>query len=867
MTGPSETGSGTCIEDIVLLFGCFSRGQDNLDEVISKLRTNASCIFQPDPGVFEEDWVVDLPDGAILTESCTFCLTLSEMPKDRKAWVFGSSVKEPHYVNDFWLAEDNSRRISKHHFAVDLVSDGPSDTAVPRITFRSTTSSLMIEDAGVSSVLLEQPGDSVNIKGPRKLIFPDHFSFWVWTPPRNSIQQRVFTMKANRFVERLKKELPEHIASISNEPDTMDADLRFDQDGHIYSQNPESLRNVGPRGSVFRVLKDEEDTGLVAKEFYSKPYHTALSVRMASEEMKNQLEIGKEVWHPNLVNTYGIAWPREKAANFVGPWLLLENVPLLLFDPEAQDPEPYPLLLGLAGGLRSIHENGFIHGNLNPETIRAQRVGPICQPKIDNIGSAVRQSGPVSRLAGMPGYIAPEVLDDPMNYDARVDVYALGIIYLMKLTKYTPGDHSYQNLVTYADHVAWVVDVAGPLIGAAPVKFRPLLHAMLAPDPQWRWTSQQVLKFLSHATERKRKLSQRCSALCPKRVCREESSDRVFNDERFYAAHDKQRVGETDTQHWVHAQDTLPDTLDPTPVSRLFDELWEAVREANDSENDSDKENVPPEKKHVENCGPCVADKGAMRKSDDPRAGLVTPCHIQDDDSSDQEETDECSATRYSSGNLPWVRRNDGSYASFVARDVCVEEETFKYVVYQWAKRIMEVEADPWCIAPTPTGGRNGDDNGADEFVGNYGYDYENVTGANGAIRAHAHEEGDEDEVEEDQGVEDGEVGWMTEVEGDRAEEGQVDEDEEVGEMTEVEEENEVEEVGDSDVDINDDDDYDDDDERTTIFREDWAPIAPTDLENDEDEVVLDQNETQSTESGNFGDDESDDVCIAANSI
>lgn len=284
------------IGNLVLLFGSFHRGQQRLDEAICKLKTNRACTYKPLPFLVEEKWKGNLPNGIISTLSSMFCFSFSEMPKDKKAWVFGCSGEETHHINDFWLAEDNNQGISKHHFAIDLVNNDTKNMAVPRIVLVSTTLWLKVEHEGVV-VTLRKPGHSYEITGSIKLTFPNRLSFWVWTPERDSRQARDFTKKANQFVENLKRELPDHLASIDNGPDTTLDDYRVGRDESTYTQHRGYNYATGSSASVFRVLKNGKDVQLVAKELFYKERDSAITVRSAAEEIENQFKMGTKVLH------------------------------------------------------------------------------------------------------------------------------------------------------------------------------------------------------------------------------------------------------------------------------------------------------------------------------------------------------------------------------------------------------------------------------------------------------------------------------------------------------------------------------------------------------------------------------------------
>lgn len=320
MAEPSRTACGPSIGNIALLFGGSRKGRHRLDDAIRNIRTNDTCTYKPPPGLPQEKWKGSLPNGVVSAASSIFRLAFSEMPKDRKAWVFGSSGNQTHHVNDFWLAEDNNQGISKRHIAIDF--DVLLGKIVPRITLLSTNMWLDVAGEG-DFVRLSEPGHNCTVSGPLKLTFPDGLSFWLWNPSRDSTEVTTFYKKVNILVEKLKKELPEHLASIeegpkTNKPDMVVVDdirygkngsgyqrdpdyhcddIRYGKNGSVYQRDYDYDRETGSSASVFRVLKDGQDAQLVAKELFFNENQSAISLRLAAEKLEYQFEVGKKVMH------------------------------------------------------------------------------------------------------------------------------------------------------------------------------------------------------------------------------------------------------------------------------------------------------------------------------------------------------------------------------------------------------------------------------------------------------------------------------------------------------------------------------------------------------------------------------------------
>ncbi len=92
---------------------------------------------------------------------------------------------------------------------------------------------------------------------------------------------------------------------------------------------------------------------------------------------------------------------------------------------------PLAARLGLqcAQGLQEGLAHGLVHRDLKPSNIMIDRTG---QAKIVDFGlarlyHAKRRNGPPRRVAGTPGYIAPERYRDPALTDYRSDIFSLGV--------------------------------------------------------------------------------------------------------------------------------------------------------------------------------------------------------------------------------------------------------------------------------------------------------------------------------------------------------------------------------------------------------------------------------------------------------
>lgn len=170
------------------------------------------------------------------------------------------------------------------------------------------------------------------------------------------------------------------------------------------------------------------------------------------------------------------------AMEFVGGPSLktrLESGPL---EPEAV----YRLVVRLASALQAVHDREVIHRDLSPDNIILQN-SDVGQAKIIDFGiSRANTAGPTiigDGFAGKVNYVSPEqvgLFDGKVT--AKSDIYSLGLVITEALTgKQTDMGGTQVEMIEKRRIV--------PSLGGVDNRFRPLLEAMLQPDPANRPSS------------------------------------------------------------------------------------------------------------------------------------------------------------------------------------------------------------------------------------------------------------------------------------------------------------------------------------------------------------------------------------------
>jgi eukaryotic-like serine/threonine-protein kinase len=119
----------------------------------------------------------------------------------------------------------------------------------------------------------------------------------------------------------------------------------------------------------------------------------------------------------------------------------------LLSDPRFDVLRTIDLLLQASSGVAFAHEHNIIHRDLKPENILLTRRAGNLVAKVSDFGvSTIGTSLGAKSCIGSPAYMAPEQFYD--QYDARVDVYALGVILYEILCGRRPFSGSPAQLMT-----------------------------------------------------------------------------------------------------------------------------------------------------------------------------------------------------------------------------------------------------------------------------------------------------------------------------------------------------------------------------------------------------------------------------------
>lgn len=199
--------------------------------------------------------------------------------------------------------------------------------------------------------------------------------------------------------------------------------------------------------------------------------------------------------HPNIVKVFNwVAHPN--LTYIVEEYIECQTLSEVLQNREGPYPieEALELAFDISSALEYAHSHGVIHGDLRPDNIFLTPQGA----RVTGFGLGRVCEGQSLRLAPLlyfdPGYLAPEqILGQPL--DARVDLYALGVMLYRLFTGQLPFTGSVQDVMEA--HLKAVPTPPSSLNPALSRSLEHLILKLLAKNPNERYGSSQQTRRLS----------------------------------------------------------------------------------------------------------------------------------------------------------------------------------------------------------------------------------------------------------------------------------------------------------------------------------------------------------------------------------
>ncbi len=197
---------------------------------------------------------------------------------------------------------------------------------------------------------------------------------------------------------------------------------------------------IGGSGVVYRAFDRELGEVIAVKTV--RPDVLAVD-STALERLKSEIRLARRISHRNVVRTHDLG--EADGIYFITMEYVTGTSLRQLID--RGDPLPVPAVVAIAKqlcrALEVAHEQGVIHRDIKPQNLMVQPDGTL---KVMDFGVArlrerTQHLTSTGMVVGTPAYMAPEQLMDD-QVDARVDIYAAGVVMYECLTGHRPVEGS-----------------------------------------------------------------------------------------------------------------------------------------------------------------------------------------------------------------------------------------------------------------------------------------------------------------------------------------------------------------------------------------------------------------------------------------
>lgn len=274
---------------------------------------------------------------------------------------------------------------------------------------------------------------------------------------------------------------------------------KFNIDLSKYEKN--KLIGKGGCGEVY--LIKEKDTG---KEFAAKVITMSHN---SSQIIKNGISIMMGSNNPTIIKIRGYSSSDfEKKANTT---IIMDYYPnkslsnIIRMVKQHQAPEEYTdtkrqmILIGIARGMKYLHDRNIVHLDLSPDNILMdEELNPVITDFDFSQILKVGQKSTSSFFGGKTIYMAPEVIKKE-PYDFKADVYSFGIIMYEVITDHFPYPDLEDNTITKDQLEAKIINEDyRPKIDIRPIKqsLKDLVTRCWDKDPSKRPTFKELFEKL-----------------------------------------------------------------------------------------------------------------------------------------------------------------------------------------------------------------------------------------------------------------------------------------------------------------------------------------------------------------------------------
>jgi eukaryotic-like serine/threonine-protein kinase len=288
---------------------------------------------------------------------------------------------------------------------------------------------------------------------------------------------------SHEHIRRMVREAMRRGERVERRPSSGDRPLEpsFHLKGHRFLKE----LGTGSTSSVYLMEREKNQRLVVVKVFRHVPdriRHTTPLQRFLRE-----YEVVSGIRAPNIVQIYDLGIADDMAfivMEYFAGGHFGERLTKGMSDSQALE-----YLAQMARALQAIHAVGVLHRDLKPANIMVREDGSLALidfgvAKLQGAGADLSALG---EIFGTPYYMSPEQ-GEGAPVDERSDIYSLGALFHEMLTGRRPYVAASPMAIIWKHRHAPLPKLPAPL-----VKYQPLLHRMLAKEPEARLASAEAL--------------------------------------------------------------------------------------------------------------------------------------------------------------------------------------------------------------------------------------------------------------------------------------------------------------------------------------------------------------------------------------
>ncbi|EGX60421.1 serine/threonine protein kinase [Streptomyces zinciresistens K42] len=321
---------------------------------------------------------------------------------------------------------------------------------------------------------------------------------------------------------------------------------------------------VGGMATVYRALDTRLDRVLALKVMHPALSADAVFVDRFIREAKSVARLA----HPNVVQVF------DQGADGSYVYLAMEYIAgctlrdVLRERGALQPRAALDILEPVLAALGAAHRAGFVHRDMKPENVLIGDDGRVKVADFGLVRSVDTVTSTTGAVLGTVSYLAPEQMEHPAAADARVDVYACGVVLYEMLTGDRPHDGDSPAVVLYK-HLHDDVPPPSAVVPGLAYPIDELVASATARNPDVR--PYDAVALLAHARETRAALSpDQLDAMPPQALAAERGTadDRTSVIPRSLTVRQPPAVPGDEPRDGYHRTSRLESPAPPPPAPR-----------------------------------------------------------------------------------------------------------------------------------------------------------------------------------------------------------------------------------------------------------------------------------------------------------